>query len=619
MGSDSVAESVTPAGPTAELQALVADQATTRRQVGAWLLAEAAEGRMLPGRDAATPEQADEELLLWVLAVTGLRLARWAVCPGHDAPAQVFCDLYYQRVGVEAHCLIEGARKTGKTLLLALLHFVNGATRPGIETTHMGGTLDQAGKCYEYLQDMLGATGMAARRKTGDMTGEGVQRSIMRRTQWRSGADLTILAGSTAAASGPHPHLAVGDETEEWDQWQRVQRFKLQPLGRDGIEGQSIFCSTRYYTHGLWNRLREEAREQSNVRVYTWCIWDVMEPCAARGGCLRAACELWSVCQGKAEHADGHRTRESVVRDVQTLYGDPDTAAMQLFAEEGSREGLVFNTFLAQQWPEGNLAAFEPDPQRSVVGGADWGYRDDFCIELAQEDEGGVLRVFDEFYVNNLNDLDAKAEFVQWLRERWPGLWPQIVWWGWDRLDIIEQFDRQQRLEDEVLPPVRSETSPNPSAGTQQNKVAAGLAKMRGRILNVMKQRRLTVDPRRCPNLLQQLQKLTCKIADDGKPIRSKIEDGQQDHAADAARYLVGGVDQFGESLQDLYRSIEDASRTSEEQQQNQQQREQLRAERKRRREELGHEDDGAVPDVPASAGRELSLAELMATGRRRW
>jgi len=98
------------------------------------------------------PPRDDDELHLFIHAVTGFRIPRLEMCHAHQAPFALIADLYFQRV---THSIGFANRGGGKTLAMAILDLCEQVLKPGIETIHFGAIQAQADACYRYFRQFI--------------------------------------------------------------------------------------------------------------------------------------------------------------------------------------------------------------------------------------------------------------------------------------------------------------------------------------------------------------------------------------------------------------------------------------------------------------------------------
>lgn len=321
----------------------------------------------------------------------GYHLAYKPVCKEHCAPFDFLKAAYFDEFDT---AVVEGARRSGKTRLLSILHQLNARFKDHLETAHVGGTLAQARRCYDYTQEYSHLP-MIKQGLLGEPT--------MRETRWKNGSRLYILPGTESAVSGPHPQRAVGDEVDHWP-WRVYQLALGMPTSDDHYRAQQIYTSARMTSFGTMTRIMQEGRAKG-LPLFQWCIWDTMEPCrdcedavlAERGiKSEPSKCPLWNAgCEGRARYATGHMKKQDVINSY--LGSDETTWAVQYLLKKGARGGLVY-----ANWSEENITLeAEYTPDRPVVWAMDEGYENPNVCLLLQEMPNGEVHLFDEVYVQH--------------------------------------------------------------------------------------------------------------------------------------------------------------------------------------------------------------------------
>ena len=345
----------------------------------------------------------------------GYHIAYRPVCPEHCAPFDFLADAYFGRFD---SAVVEGARGSGKTRLLSILHQLNSRYKDGLETAHIGGTLAQAMRCYEYLREYAALPLLGA-----SLEGE----PLMRETRWKNGSRLYILPGTEAAVSGPHPHRVVGDEVDHW-KWRVYQLALGMPASDDRYPAQQIWTSARRTSYGTMTRIIKEGRERG-LPFYSWCVWDSLRACpdcedaslAERGIVSQPPkCPLWKAgCEGKVRKATGHMHKQDVINSY--LASDDESFSVQFLLKTASRSGLVY-----ANWSEENVTLeAEYVPDRPVLWAMDYGHENPNVCLLLQEMPNGDVHQFDEVYVKHrlvgqfLNLLHASVSVESRAEERW--------------------------------------------------------------------------------------------------------------------------------------------------------------------------------------------------------
>jgi hypothetical protein len=353
------------------------------------------------------------ELWWWIKLVLGYGIAWRPVCEEHCAPFDLVADAYF---GKFDFAVAEGARRTGKTRDLSIVHELNCHFLPRLEDAHIGGTWAQALRCYSYLQEYFVEPSLGGAvegqgllettpRKLQPALAEALEgQSLMRETKWRNGSHLYVMAGTKKGVSGPHPQRAVGDEVDHWD-WDVYQLFLGMPVSSDLYAAQTILTSARLTSYGTMSRILKEA-EGKDVPVFRWCTLDAMRRCpdcedaslAARG--IKSdppKCPLWNDCQGRVRRATGHIRRQDVIRSF--LGSDSSTWNRQYLLKEGAPEGLVYPNWKREL----NVtldAEYKPD--LPVYWACDYGVENPTAIELCQLPPDGGLHIFDYIYVRHM-------------------------------------------------------------------------------------------------------------------------------------------------------------------------------------------------------------------------
>jgi hypothetical protein len=216
--------------------------------------------------------QDDDELHAWIQQNLGINLPRTSVCPDHDPPFKFIADLYFERVGA---VLAMGNRGGGKTLLVAILHWLNSLFKPGCESCTFGATEAQSLRCYAYLKGWIYDPSDGSKRPE-------VVSSLMRETIFGNTSRVEVLPGTPQAVNGPHPQKAHADEIELMDDgtWKESRNMTMSKVLHDGrfIKPQDVCTSTRKGPNGRMQKLIDEIYAAINAgfepprTLYQWCI-----------------------------------------------------------------------------------------------------------------------------------------------------------------------------------------------------------------------------------------------------------------------------------------------------------------------------------------------------------
>lgn len=110
-----------------------------------------------------------------------------------------------------------------------------------------------------------------------------------------------------------------------------------------------IHNSTRKYEAGTFQRLLDKAKSDKRVkggfRIYSWCIWDILQQCTRKcqGDRSYGDCVIYEVCQGRAHNCSGFYYIDDFIDKASTL--DKDTLDAQWFNKKPSSQLYVYGDF----------------------------------------------------------------------------------------------------------------------------------------------------------------------------------------------------------------------------------------------------------------------------------
>jgi hypothetical protein len=296
------------------------------------------------------PFSNDAELLLFVKALfkgkasEPLSIPQAQVCPEHDSPAQYFCDAVFERT-LNAICWAN--RGGGKTLLGALVTWLDTVFKAGCSTQVLAGSLEQSNRMYEHMTGggdgwglvnenfyHLLASAKQMRRGKTDKDGEMLTRSMV----LKNFSSINLLTASPKSVRGAHPQKVKLDEIDEMDP--RIYEAALStPMTKGGHQASTHIYSTMHKTYGLMQRVVEEAPARG-YRLYKWCVLDVLERCKGRE-CT--GCDLYPECQGRAREADGYYSIENAITKKRQV--SEQTWLSEYLCQIPSSEGLIYPEF----------------------------------------------------------------------------------------------------------------------------------------------------------------------------------------------------------------------------------------------------------------------------------
>ena len=485
---------------------------------------------------AFTMPRSVDELDWYLRAHLGVKLARRAACPEHDAPLTFLAEAFFYDFPdiLEAEGLREvpnaavlGSRKSGKTYTLSLLHLLNSIFKPGCQTGHVAPSAVQGQHAYNYLRSF-------SLRPPYD---QAIDRSIASETAFGNGSLVSVFTGSVKSVSGPTKQKLSVDEFDQWE-WESLQTALQMLTPREGIRTQTWLASTRYTGDGLWTQMLDTGNAEHSravnpqdsrtadsaaFTIYQWCEWDTAAPCPV----CNPECPLlyWhnpitekdeGLCAGRLLNADGWRP----VRDIIETYqrSDPVTWAIQRRCDIPGAGATLLDSFdpathvrslstIATDTRHGRVSNHEAWP---ATAGVDWGYADPAVILVGLWAPDGTLWLVDCYYRRRAAP-SAHLAAAKALADRWN----------------IRRFTA-----DPSQPGTIQEwrSAGLPIAPAERRQIADGLAAVRLRLRDNSGKATLFVDPR-CADLIREIRSYKARTGDTPAT-------GQDNHALDALRYL---------------------------------------------------------------------------------
>lgn len=505
----------------------------------------------------------DDELHDIIKIFFGFHIPRNKVCDHHVAPFDFVADAFFERAD---DVIVLANRNGGKTQNFGILNTLD-TTFKGCEVVSVGAIEEQAKKCYAYSTQCFRSDGFS----------DYLESSLMSKTITKTRGMLQVLAGTRAAVNGPHPAKANIDEVELMD-WEVLQEAFSMPKSTGKASAAIRLTSTRKYSYGPMQRLLDEAEERG-LKVYAWCIWEVIEPCqdersgtvpvtldllpygvkdksariqvpvftkdeGMRGkvvrledirphfetgkysGCLD--CPLVEVCQTKAKRSDGYYSLEDTIKKFSTL--DRSIWDAQWECNKPGREGLVYPMFSETE----NVKEFTVNPNWRVYAGQDFGFSNPSVALFVAIDPEENVYVFHEEY-------DTQTALTSLAENKYRHLAKKFgvqAWYcdpaGADQIATLQ------------LPSFEI-----PAQAALTNDIDRGINVVRYFILTPKGERKLFVHPK-CVNVISDFNTYHYKEGTD-KPEKDKPDSG--DHGMDALRYVL--VSLFPHLLEDYVDEVE--------------------------------------------------------------
>jgi len=329
---------------------------------------------------------------------------------------------------------------------------------------------------------------------------------------------VQVLAQSQRSVRGQHVQRLRCDEAELFDRevWQAAQ-FVTQ--SRAGIAGRLEVLSTMHRPYGLMHELIGGAAEKG-VRVFRWCLWEVIEACRDRA-CSR--CGLWEDCRGRAKTGDGYYAVEDALAQKRRSSGQAWRAEM--LCQRPSCAEAVFPEFV----PAVHVREAEYNPDWPLYRSMDFGFSNPLVCLFVQVDERENVYVIDE----HLKSRATVAEQVRLIRQRYP----QEA-----AATFCDPAGRQKR-EITGTSVVQELAALGMPVRWRASGVAEGIERIRSFLAPAAGPARLFVAPR-CQQLIAAFQALRYARLGSGALSEAPEKDGVHDHVMDALRYFF--VNRFG-------------------------------------------------------------------------
>ncbi len=270
------------------------------------------------------PPKTRIDLERWVLAFTGVRMAKRPVCCGHSAPFDMFARQVLER---PALALWHGPRGSGKSFLSAIDTHITSRCHPRHETRILGGSLAQSEQIHQALRESV----LRSRGRKGLSDDNSIARLLKSEVHYHNGSTVSILAASSTSVRGPHVPSLKLDEVDEIDSDIRESAMGM-AMEKRGYRSSVLMTSTWHRVAGPMAELIDKGREGA-FPVDTYCVFEVLERCPEErsGPNLEKCpqCPLVSWCHSerdahpsglpKAKRSAGHYTIDSLIQKVKAV------------------------------------------------------------------------------------------------------------------------------------------------------------------------------------------------------------------------------------------------------------------------------------------------------------
>ncbi len=412
----------------------------------------------------------------------------------HVPPFRFLADVVLGRV---VNYLVWANRSGSKSYLQALATWILSASTPRLETTILGGSLEQSAKAYAAMDKFWSASGIQDELLFAEPT--------KRLTLWRNRSAVAILAASQKSTRGPHPQRLVLDEIDEMKP-EIYESALSQPTEKEGLAAGLGQLSTHHRVKGVMTDALERAAA-GRTPVYKWCIWECLEPCLDYN-C--STCPISSLCPGKAmKSASGYFTIRAFADKLTQV--SMQTLRVEWNCEDVMTEDLVYGASYSRDRiaPLGTPGFSDALP---VYLSIDWGGTHPFSVGVWQrfEELGAWVRV-DEVYKGNTTN----QRLIEACRAK--------PWW--------------KRIAGIVADPSRPDligewwTATHIGFADVDTDRKSGVEAVRNAMAPIIGNPAFLVNPLTCPDWLKEIE--AYENDDRGEPVKVG------DHAMDETRYFV--------------------------------------------------------------------------------
>lgn len=464
------------------------------------------------------PPKDDFELDEFIRHCLGFTVPKKAVCSGHVAPFQFVSDLYFERV---SKAIGFANRTGGKTLNLAIVNFCDMLFKEGCETTHAGATLAQANRCYQYVRSFVF---MRRFQKY-------FPKCTLGATQSSGGSSLEILTGTVKGLSSPHPQKSRIDEVELID-WTTLQTGLSMTVSRGEVKAQDVFTSTRKFGVGTMQRLLDEA-EDLGIAVYPWCWREMVRKCTrkCKGDPRYGDCPAYERCQGDAHKSEGYYAIDDFINKAVVLSDDAwesewnctkPSDVLLVYGEEFNENENVWDwDQLYKAYPFDPIKKHVIPKNWQRLGAIDFGASPGHpfvCLKGAVAPDGTIVFYY-EYYEEQLKLIKDHAETIKASSDYQSG---ELMWADWDRQDRAE-------LSAQRIPTFAADKD-----------VLNGINDVKEFLrVNPMTKKPGLIVMRHLRNTIREFKSYRWQETDEGKPSKEKPPLKLNDHAMDAARYML--------------------------------------------------------------------------------
>lgn len=335
------------------------------------------------------------ELKDYVKVFLGLSIPDTVICAGHSSPMDYlwhcFSSDFIDQPKENSDAVVWANRGGGKTELAAVATLLDCVFKPGCEIRILGGSSLQAGRMYEYMQTFL--------RKGFEQFLE--KDALKTRCRFINGSNVEVLTQSARSVRGQHIHKLRCDEVELFDE-DVFSAAKFTTMSSKNIKAALEVISTMHRPYGLMQKVVSQA-EKNNVKIFKWCIWEVIEKCKDR---ICSQCPLWPDCKGRAKDAGGYFKIDDCI--TQMRRSSRAGFESEMLCKRPNLENVVFDDFDVEK----HVRQLNYNPSLPLYRTLDFGFINPFVCLWIQIDDDGVIRVIDEYQASRAT-IDVHAREIK--------------------------------------------------------------------------------------------------------------------------------------------------------------------------------------------------------------
>lgn len=404
-------------------------------------------------------------------------------------------------------------RGGGKTLMAAVATLLDCVFKPGCQVRILAGSLDQAGRMYEYLVEFVN-------RNYPDMVDGKITRTALR---FKNGSGVEILPQSAKSVRGRHIHKLRCDEVELFDK-DVFSAAQFVTKSTEQIRSALEVVSTMHKPYGLMQEVVAQASKRG-VPIFKWSLWEVIEKCVDRN-C--SSCPLWTDCGGRAKKAAGYMPVEDAITQMQRSSRMAWEAEM--LCKRPMLEDVVFPEFSVEK----HVRTFSYSPDLPIYRAIDFGYINPFVCLWLQVDNDSVVRIIDEYFASRKTVSENAAAIMKKTpcgEENVAGTFCDPA--GSQSNDITGTSS------------VKELRRPGISVRYCRSGILEGIEAIRSALKPADGTARLLIDPK-CSKLIEAMQcyhypeKGGCGVKNE-----LPLKDGIYDHPIDALRYFFANLNRY--------------------------------------------------------------------------